>query len=144
MQGGRGDYPKRKQKHLNLNLAEYLVNGLETEKSNGNGNSNNDDSSSNSIHSAPPGGIMRHNINNRRCNSLTDHNTSVVGQCSVLSELLSDLDLDEDDEDDDEDENQTHIGSLAGVSIYVVSHVQRQYRPSRRALNSPHTCYHFS
>ena len=28
-QVGRGGYPKRKQKHLNLNLAEYLVNGLE-------------------------------------------------------------------------------------------------------------------
>ena len=133
-QGGRGDYPKRKQKHLNLNLAEYLVNGLE----NGNSNSNHD-SCSNSIHSAPPGGIMRQlNIKNtasRRSNSLTDHshNTSAVGQCSVLSYLLSDLDLDDDGED--EDDNQTHLGSLAGVSVYV-PHVQRQYRRSRRALNS--------
>jgi len=136
-QVGRGDYPKRKQKHLNLNLAEYLVNGLEletTERSNGNSNSNHD-SCSNSIHSAPPAGIMRqHNINNntasRRSNSFTDHNTSAVGQwCSVLSDL-SDL-----DDDDDEDENQTHLGSLAGVSVYV-PHVQRQYRRSRRALNS--------
>ena len=122
-QGGRGDYPKRKQKHLNLNLAEYLVNGLEletTERSNGNSNSNHD-SCSNSIHSAPPGGIMRQlNIKNtasRRSNSLTDHshNTSAVGQCNVLSDLLSDLDLDLDDDED----NQTHLGSLAGVSVYV-------------------------
>jgi len=138
-QVGRGGYPKRKQKHLNLNLAEYLVNGLElleleTERSNGNSNSNHD-SCSNSINSAPPGGIMRHNINNntasRRCNSLTDHNTSAVGQCSVLSDLLSDLD----DDDEDEDDNQTHLGSLAGVSVYVPQ-VQRQYRRSRRAINS--------
>lgn len=131
-QGGRGDYPKRKQKHLNLNLAEYLVNGLE----NGNSNSNHD-SCSNSIHSAPPGGIMRQlNIKNtasRRSNSLTDHNTSAVGQRSVLlSDLLSDLD---NEDDEDEDDNQTHLGSLAGVSVYV-PHVQRQYHRSRRALNS--------
>ena len=132
-QGGRGDYPKRKQKHLNLNLAEYLVNGLEleTERSN-----SNHDSCSNSIHSAPPGGITRQlNIKNtasRRSNSLTDHNTSAVGQCSVLSDLLSDLD---DDDNEDEDDNQTHLGSLAGVSVYV-PHVQRQYHRSRRALNS--------
>lgn len=133
-QGGRGDYPKRKQKHLNLNFAEYLVNGLELERSNSNSNH---DSSSNSIHSAPPGGITRQlNINNtasRRSNSLTDHNTSAVGQRSVLlSDLLSDLD---DDDNEDEDDNQTHLGSLAGVSVYV-PHVQRQYRRSRRALNS--------
>ena len=129
-QGGRGDYPKRKQKHLNLNLAEYLVNRLETETERSNSNY---DSSSNSIHSAPPGGIMRHNINNntagRRSNSFTDHNTSAVGQwCSVLSDL-SDLD------DDEDEDNQTYFGSLAGVSVYV-PHVQRQYRRSRRALNS--------
>ena len=132
-QGGRGDYPKRKQKHLNLNLAEYLVNGLEleTERSN-----SNHDSCSNSIHSAPPGGITRQlNIKNtasRRSNSLTDHNTSAVGQRSVLlSDLLSDLD----NEDDEDEDDQTHLGSLAGVSVYV-PHVQRQYHRSRRALNS--------
>ena len=81
--------------------------------------------------------MRQHNINNNtasrrcNCNSLTDHNTSAVGQCSVLlSDLLSDLDDDDEDED-----NQTHLGSLAGVSVYV-PHVQRQYRRSRRALNS--------
>jgi len=130
----RGGYPKRKQKHLNLNLAEYLVNRLETETERSNSNY---DSSSNSIHSAPPGRIMRHNINNntasRLSNSFTDHNTSAVGQCSVLSDLLSVSDLDDDNED--EDDNQTQLGSLAGVSVYV-PHIQRQYRRSRRALNS--------
>jgi len=134
VQVGRGGYPKRKQKHLNLNLAEYLVNGLELEKTER--SNSNYDSSSNSIHSAPPGRIMRHNINNntasRLSNSFTDHNTSAVGQCSVLSDLLSVSDL---DDDEDEDDNQTHLGSLAGVSVYV-PHVQRQYRRSRRALNS--------
>ena len=140
-QGGRGDpKPKRKQKHLNLNLFEYLVNGLELETERSNSNSNHD-SSSNSIHSAPPGGIMRQlniNINNtasRRSNSLTDHNnnTSAVGQRSgTLSDLLSDLDDDDEDEDDDED-GQTHF---TGVSVYVPQNAQRQYRRSRRALNS--------